>query len=384
MKKNSLKILFTGGGSGGHVIPVIAIVRELRRINAGKELELYYFGPKDDFGEIFLSQEDIKIKNILAGKLRRNTDWKSFLNNFIDIFFKIPLGIIQSFFMVLFLFPDLIFSKGGYGSLPVVIAGRMLFRPIFIHESDVSPGTANRFASKFAKETMVSFAQTEYFSLEKMIVVGNPIRKEILEGSKKEAEEMFKLNYDRPVLLILGGSQGAQRINDKILELLPTLLDSFEIILQCGENNYQQVKAEAKITIERFGTLESAFHLYPFLKEQEIRQAYAAADLIVSRAGSGSIFEIAANGKPSVLVPLPLPESAQNHQVKNAYAYGEAKACLVMEENNFTVRFFLEKLRYLFSNPSELDKMRKAAKEFSRPESARIISQRILNYLSKK
>lgn len=377
-----MKIIFTGGGTGGHVVPVIAIAREIRRIYTDKDLELYYFGPKDEFGEIFLSHEEINIRNISAGKVRRYSDVKSIFNNFIDIIFRIPLGVIQCFFKILFLRPDLIFSKGGYGSIPVTIAGKLLFVPTVIHESDVVPGAANRLASKTTKEILVSFPRTEYFPMEKMIVVGNPIRREVLEGTKEEAREMFKLNFDRPILLILGGSQGAQRINDKILELLPTLLENFEIILQCGENNYREVKAEAKITIEKYRMLETAFHLFPFLKETEIQQAYGAADFIVSRAGSGSIFEIAANAKPSILVPL--PEAAQNHQVKNAYAYAENGACMVMEENNFTVRFFLEKLRFLFSNPLELEKMRKAAKEFSRPDAAKIIAERILRRLLKQ
>jgi UDP-N-acetylglucosamine--N-acetylmuramyl-(pentapeptide) pyrophosphoryl-undecaprenol N-acetylglucosamine transferase len=246
-----MKILFTGGGSGGHVVPIIAVSRELRRIYSKKDLKFYYIGPKDDFGEIFLSQEDIKARHVLAGKIRRQMNIKGFFENLLDIFIKIPLGIIQSFFLIFFLSPDLIFSKGGFGSVPVVIVGRLLFIPIFIHESDVVPGAANKFASRFAKETFVSFPETEYFPYEKMTVVGNPIRKEILKGTKEEANEMFKLNYDRPILFILGGSQGAQRINDKILELLPTLLDNFEIILQCGEDNYKQVKAEAKITVEK-------------------------------------------------------------------------------------------------------------------------------------
>ncbi|TFG35539.1 MAG: UDP-N-acetylglucosamine--N-acetylmuramyl-(pentapeptide) pyrophosphoryl-undecaprenol N-acetylglucosamine transferase [Parcubacteria group bacterium] len=377
-----MKIIFTGGGSGGHVVPFIAIVREIRRIYPDRNLEFQYFGPKDEFGEIFLSHEEIKIKNISAGKIRRYKDPKSIFENLIDIFFNIPLGIIQSFFSILFSRPDLIFSKGGYGSIPAVIAGKMLFVPIFIHESDVSPGAANRLASKMTKEIFVSFPRTEYFPMGKMTVVGNPIRKEVLQGTKEEAREMFKLNFNRPVLLVLGGSQGAQRINDKILELLPTLLDSFEIILQCGESNYREVRAEAKITIEKYRSLESAFHLYPFLQETEIRQAYGVADFIVGRAGAGTIFEIAANAKPSILVPL--PESAQNHQVKNAYAYGETGACMVMEENNFTVRFFLEKLRFLFANPQELEKMRKAAEEFSRPLAAKMLAERILRQVLKK
>ncbi|MCX6761156.1 MAG: undecaprenyldiphospho-muramoylpentapeptide beta-N-acetylglucosaminyltransferase [Candidatus Nealsonbacteria bacterium] len=377
-----MKIIFTGGGSGGHVVPIIAIVREIRRIYPDKKLEFLYLGPKDEFGEIFLSQEEIKIKNISAGKIRRYASLKSIIKNFIDIFFRIPLGIIQAFFFMFFSRPSLIFSKGGYGSIPAVIAGKMLFIPIFIHESDVAPGAANKFASKLTNEIFVSFPRTEYFLMDKMVVVGNPIRREILEGTKEKAREMFKLNFNRPVLLILGGSQGAQRINDKLLELLPTLLDSFEIILQCGESNYQEVKAEARVTIEKYKSLESAFHLYPFLKETEIRQAYGVADFIVSRAGAGTIFEIAANGKPSILVPL--PESAQNHQVKNAYAYGENGACMVLEENNFTVRFFLEKLRFLFANPQEMEKMRKAAIEFSKPLAAKVIAERILRRLLKK
>ena len=377
-----MKIIFTGGGSGGHVVPIIAIVRETRRLYPHKNLEFHYFGPKDDFGEIFLSHEEIKIKNISAGKMRRYGGLKSFFENFIDIFFKIPRGIIQSFFSMFFMGPDLVFSKGGYGSIPVVIAAKMLFIPILVHESDVFPGAANRFASRLTNQILVSFPRTEYFHMDKMIVVGNPIRREILEGTKEEAGKMFKLNFDRPVLLILGGSQGAQRINDKILELLPTLLESFEIILQCGDNNYQEVKAEAKVTIEKYRSLESAFHLYPFLREEEMKQAYAVADFIVSRAGAGTIFEIAANAKPSILVPL--PESAQNHQVKNAYAYGISGACAVMEENNFTVRFFLEKLRFLFANPQELDKMRNAAREFSKPMAAKVIAEKILRHLMKK
>jgi len=377
-----VKIIFTGGGSGGHVVPIIAVVREIRRLYPHKNLDFYYFGPKDEFGEIFLSHEEIKIRNISAGKIRRYTSLSSFFGNFIDVFFKIPLGIIDAFFSMFFLGPDLIFSKGGYGSIPTVIAAKLLFIPIFVHESDVVPGAANKFASKLTKQILVSFPRTEYFHMDKMIVVGNPIRREVLEGTKEEANEMFKLNFNRPVLLILGGSQGAQRINDKLLELLPTLLENFEIILQCGENNYKEVRAEAKVTIEKFRSLESAFHLYPFLKENEIKQAYGVADFIVSRAGAGTIFEIAANAKPSILVPL--PESAQNHQVKNAYAYGENGACMVMEENNFTVRFFLEKLRFLFANPQELEKMRKAAKEFSKPLAAKIIAERILRHLMKK
>jgi len=374
-----MKILFTGGGTGGHVVPIIAITREIRRIYQKKDLQFFYLGPKDDFGRVLLSQEGIKIRTILAGKIRRQTDWKGLLENLVDVCFKIPVGIIQSFFYLFFISPDLIFSKGGFGSIPGAIAGKLLFIPMFLHESDIAPGKANQFLSGFALEIFVSFPRTEFFPLRKMILVGNPVRRELLEGSREEARSFFKLSSNKPVVLILGGSQGAQRINDKILEILPQLLESFEVIHQCGENNFESVKSESKVVINE--NLGKSYHLYPFLKEPELRQAYAVCDIIISRAGSGSIFEIAAVGKPSFLIPL--PEAAQNHQVKNAYAYQESGAAIVIEENNFTSRFFLERLKSLFNQPNELNKMTQAAKDFARPGAGRIIANYIVEYLSK-
>jgi len=374
-----MKILFTGGGTGGHVLPIIGITREIRRIYQKPDLQFFYIGPKDEFGSILLSQEGIKVKTVLAGKIRRYLDWKTIFQNLGDILFKIPIGILQAFFYIFFLAPDLIFSKGGFGSIPGVISGWALRVPIFLHESDITPGLANRFLSRFALEIFVSFPRTEYFKPSKMILVGNPIRREILEGLKEEAQRLFKLSYEKPVILILGGSQGAQRINDKILEILSEFLKDFELLHQCGEKNFEQVRAEAKAITPP--NLMKYYHLFPFLKEEELKQAYAGCDLIVSRAGSGSIFEIAALPKPSILIPL--PEAAQNHQIKNAYTYAENGASIVIEEANFTAHFFLEKLKYLFSNPEELEKMEKAAREFSKPEAAKIIANYIVESLTK-
>jgi len=375
-----MKIVFAGGGTGGHILPIIAVCREIRRIYSNNNLEFIFIGPKDEFGEIFFSQEGIKIKHVLSGKVRRYSDWKTFLKNTVDVLFKIPIGVLQSFFIILFLNPDLLFSKGGYGSIPGVISSWLLGVPIFLHESDVAPGLSNRFLSKFAIRVFVSFPRTEYFPPRKMILTGNPIRREILEGSNAEAKKFFKIESEKPVILILGGSQGAQRINDKILEDLAELLKTFEVIHQCGEKNYKQVKAESKAMITE--ELEKYYRLYPILKEELIKHAYAVCDIIISRAGSGSIFEIAAAGKPSILIPL--PESAQNHQVKNAYIYTENGATIVMEEVNFTSHFFVQKLKFLFMHPDELEKMRKAALEFARPEAAKTIAQYFVDYLTNK
>ncbi|MFH1820389.1 MAG: undecaprenyldiphospho-muramoylpentapeptide beta-N-acetylglucosaminyltransferase [Candidatus Nealsonbacteria bacterium] len=371
------KIVFTGGGTAGHVFPIIALTRELKRMGFGAQL--FYLGPKDEFSSLFLSQEDIEIKWVLAGKLRRYFNFKSFFQNLFDLFFKMPLGFFQSFFYVFTLTPDIIVSKGGYGSIPPVLAGWILQVPVLLHESDVTPGLANKIVSKFAANIFVSFpvSLTEYFPEEKMISIGNPIRKEITKGLAQEAKALFKLDSTKPLLLVLGGSQGAQRINNLILEILPQLLDLFELIHQTGKENLKQVKAEAKVMISK--ELEKYYHPIAFLSEINLKHAFRVANLVISRAGSGSIFEIAACEKPSILIPLSI--SAQNHQIKNAYAYSNFGAAVVMEEANLSPRFFLEKLKRLFSEPETLKKMAQKAKEFSRPDSAQHLAQYLIDCL---
>jgi UDP-N-acetylglucosamine--N-acetylmuramyl-(pentapeptide) pyrophosphoryl-undecaprenol N-acetylglucosamine transferase len=302
---------------------------------------------------------------------------KSVLLNIIDILFKIPLGILQAFLILFFWAPDLIFSKGGYGSLPTVIAGQMLGVPIFLHESDIAPGLANRFLGKFAMEIFVSFPRTEHLSPKKMILVGNPIRREILEGSKEKAKEIFKLSGENPVILILGGSQGAQRINDVVLVALPEMLKEFEVIHQVGMKDFERMKKETDVIVPE--ELKKFYHIFSFLNEEQLKHAYAACELIVGRAGSGTIFEIAALGKPSILIPL--PEAAQNHQLKNAYAFAQKEATIVIESVNFTPYFFLDRIKFLFSHPSEMEKMKKAALEFAKPRAARVIASYIVEYL---
>ena len=379
-----MKILFTGGGSGGHIYPIIAITREIKKIvferKLAKDLSFHYIGPKDDFGLNSFSEEGIEVEKIMAGKIRRYIGLKSSLENFIDIIFKIPIGTIQAFWKVFFMAPDVILSKGGYGSIPAVISGWILRVPVLLHESDSAAGLANRILSKFSLEIFTSFPllDTKFLPKEKMISVGNPVREEILNGTEEEGKKLFKLKGGKPVILILGGSQGAQRINDKILQILPDLLRNFEVIHQAGSKNISQVKNESKVMIAK--GLEEYYHLFSFLDEERLRGAYAAADLIISRAGSGSIFEIAALGKPSILIPL--PESAQNHQLNNAYSFAKKGASIVIEEANLTPHFFLEKLKYLFFQSEEIEKITRQAKSFSKPKAAKMIAEYIIEYLN--
>lgn len=368
-----MKILFTGGGTGGHVFPLVAIAREIRRIYPKKDLEFHYIGPKDEFGLIMLSQEDFVIKTIITGKIRRYFSWQ----NFIDIPFKIPFGMLQSFFLLLRIRPDLVFSKGGSGSVSVLFSAKLLGIPIILHESDVVPGLSNRVASKWAKKILISFPKTEYFDEEKTTLVGNPIRKEILEGDKQKAGELFNLSFEKPVFLIIGGSQGAEVINDFVMLVLDNMLKEYEVIHVVGPENVKEEEAESEVVTA--DDLEKYYHPIGFLDEEKMKHAYKAADLIISRAGAGSIFEIAAIGKPSILVPL--PTSAGDHQAKNAYAYADTGASIVIEQDNLTPNFFMEKVELLFLHPEKLQEMSQAALSFAKPLAARAVAREILEFL---
>ena len=368
-----MKIVFTGGGTAGHIFPIIAIVREMKKIHPEKDLRLFYIGPKDEYSLTLLSQEGVKIKLIFTGKLRRYFSFK----NFLDLV-KIPVGIFQALFWLFVLAPDLVFSKGGYGSFPTVFAANILRIPIFLHESDSVPGLASKIESKWALEIFTSFEKSEYFPKEKIICVGNPIRKEILEGDIEEAKKIFKIQGGKPVILILGGSQGAQSINEVISGTLPDILNDFEIVHQTGRKNYQTVKLQSEALI-RPEFLKKYYHPFPFLNETQLKHILALADLVVSRAGSGALFEIAACGKPAILIPL--PSAAQNHQVKNAYQFAKRGGGEVIEEKNLKPHFFLERLRYYFDRKDILEEMKNNSLSFARPKAAQIIANYLIDYL---
>jgi UDP-N-acetylglucosamine--N-acetylmuramyl-(pentapeptide) pyrophosphoryl-undecaprenol N-acetylglucosamine transferase len=368
-----IKIAFTGGGTGGHLSPIVAIARELRRLYGKDDLLLHYIGPNEPGGLALLSQENIQLHPIVTGKIRRYFS----LENISDVLFKIPFGFLQSFFILLFLRPKLLFSKGGSGSVVVCFCSYILGIPLFLHESDIVPGLSNTLAAKWAQKVFISFPKTEYFNLSRTILTGNPTKKELTEGDVIKAQEALNLTLKKPVILFMGGSQGAVAINDFVLIILNDLLKDYEVIHVCGLKNYQQTQAESQVILNP--NLAPYYHLYGSLTEIQLKHAYKAAGLIVSRGGSGSIFEIAACGKPSILVPL--PSAAGNHQYKNTYAYAANGAAIIMEQENLTPNFFIGKVNYLFSNPDEMEKMQQAALQFAKPYAARSVAIEILDYL---
>ena len=379
-KKKRYRIIFTGGGTGGHIFPLVSIIRELKKLLPDEFLDVYYIGPKDPLSMEYLDGEGVDVKYISTGKVRRYKGFNAILQNFIDIAFRIPLGICQSFFYIYFLSPDLIFSKGGHGSFPPVLTGKLFQIPIFLHESDSVLGAANKFLKSFFAEIFSSFPETEGVDYDKFVVVGNPVRKAVMGEGRGEGKEAMGIKSEKPVILVLGGSQGSERINELLLSSITGILQDFEVIHQCGENNYDAVNKEVKAVISDEG-LKERYHPYPFLDEKTLRSAYACADLIVSRAGSGSIFEIAVNGRACIFIPL--PEAAQNHQVKNAYQYSSRGTSIVLEEENLSSHFFQGKINELFSPIDQIRNMEKNARNFSKPRAGYIIASYLKEYLTR-
>ena len=368
-----MKILLTGGGTGGHFYPLIAVAKALNAVADQEKianLELIYMA-EHPYDRNILLQNGIKFKKIYSGKIRR---YFSFLN-VIDAAKLIP-GIVKSVFGMYLDFPDAVFSKGGSESFPPVLAARILGIPIMIHESDAVPGKANAWAGKFAKRIAISFAgSAEYFPKDRAAVVGNPIRKEFFIREVLGAKEYFKLESGTPVIFVFGGSQGSKNINDSLLDILPELLPDYQLIHQCGKDNYEECKGRADLILEN-SPFKSRYRLFPYLESGAMRMAYGAADLAVSRAGSGSIFEIAASGLPSIIIPL--AGSAQEHQRENAYAYAKSGAAAVIEERNLKPHILKSEINRLFSDKEEMGKMAEAAKFFAKPDAAEKIAREII------
>lgn len=367
-----MKILFAGGGTGGHFFPILAVIQELKKIAEEEQildLSLYYMGP-DDFGKHVLIDEQVIFIKVPTGKERNYFS----LQNFLD-YFKTAFGVIKAFWHMVVLVPDIVFSKGGYGAFPAVLAAIILKIPIIIHESDAVPGKVNKLASSYAKRIGIAFASAErYFPKGKTAVVGIPIRKHLLGGSREHAKERFNIFTNVPVIGFIGGSQGSQRINEAVFGILKELTEKFEVIHLTGEKNFEEVKAGAALLLEK-GNKER-YHPFGFLDEDGMRDFYGACDFIISRASATSIYEIASWGKPSILIPL--TESAQNHQYKNATEYAASGAAGVIQEANLTPHLLFAEIEKTIQDTEWTKKMKDAAQKFARIDSADIIAREIL------
>src|SRR3989344_986645 len=364
----SYRILLLGGGSGGHVFPLIAVSESLKEKSqqSGIPLELMVLG-EGEFVEKAAAEAGLKFKQILTGKLRRYFSPLTIL----DIF-KMPVGFFQALWYVFWFMPDAVFAKGGYASLPGAFVAKLYFIPLFVHESDSVPGLANRILGGWAKKVFISFNSSEkYFKPDRTILTGNPVRKELVSGNRADGIQNFGLNPALKTILVLGGSQGAQRINRIILDSLVMLVKNFQVLHQCGESQYQAVKTETEKIIkegegEYADSLKNNYKFYPFFSEKELTMAYAASDIIISRAGAGSLFEIAVLGKPAIIIPI--TKSSSDHQLGNALELSKFGAAM-LKEDNLTPHIIINQINSLLE-PERHNIVSQNLKNFAMPDAA--------------
>jgi UDP-N-acetylglucosamine--N-acetylmuramyl-(pentapeptide) pyrophosphoryl-undecaprenol N-acetylglucosamine transferase len=369
-----MKILLTGGGSGGHFYPLIAVAEALNKIAKNENLlsaQLYFMSDSAYDAEA-LVENNITFIQISAGKIRR---YASPLN-FID-FFKTGFGVIGALKKVFNLYPDVIFSKGAYASFPVLFAAKLLRIPVVIHESDSVPGKTNLWASKFAKKIAISYPDTiNYFpNQDKVAFTGNPLRKAVVNINRSGAHDYLGLDRNLPTILIIGGSLGAKIINERVLDALPKLVEKYQILHQTGKNNVVEVSQTAEVVLGN-NPYKGRYRVFDYLNEINITMTAGAANLIISRAGS-TIFEIASWGIPSIVIPI--TESNGDHQKKNAYSYARSGAASVIEEANLTTNVLIGEIDRILQDKNIIERMSKAAKNFTHPDAADKIAREIIN-----
>lgn len=368
-----MRIVLTSGGTGGHIIPLITVAKKIReRVGQTDTVDFLFIGPKEELEEELMAQAGIPTRGILAGKMRRYFS----LQNFVDLF-KVPVGIIQALWYLLTYMPDAIFSKGGYASLPVVLVGWLYRIPILIHESDSVPGATNALLGKFSTRVAVSYPETEKdFPAAQVVLTGNPLREDINQGDPAAARSLFSLIESKKVIFVYGGSQGAQIINNKILNILPHLLHEYQVIHQTGNKNYEAVVHRAGEIGVKAG--REGYHPVAFIGP-EIKDILAVADLVITRAGANSLSEIAANGKPAIVIPL--EGSANDHQKMNAFLIARTGGCIVFEENNLGENLLMEKIKEIMTNEELRSKLSENIKRFYHPDATEKIADGILGMI---
>lgn len=369
-----IRVVLTGGASGGHIYPLLAVSRELEKlsIDGSMFIELLYLGPNDEFGAI-IKKSGIPMYSIFKSKFRRYPSFATI----IDIP-KFILSIPQALLKLFFLMPDVVFSKGGPGAFPVVLAAWFYRIPIIIHESDAVPGVTNLLCARFASRIAVAYERTaSFFDPAKTAVLGLPVREHLLVPISKQPEAKTKLGFapDAPLVLVIGGSQGARYINDFILDASHLLLPVTQILQQVGRKNFPEFQKLHAQSLKEVGSSAHSYKIVDYFDEDDLRLAYAAADLVITRPGS-TLFELAALRKPSVLVPI--TTSANDHQRINAYEFSKGGAAIVIEEGNLLPAIFIKELSLLIQSPKRLEAMGEAAWKMFKPGCAQRIAEEIL------
>ena len=322
------RIILTGGGTAGHVTPNIALLPRLKEL----QYDIHYIGSYNGIEKDLIEPFHIPYHGISSGKLRRYFSMKNFTDPF-----RVLKGFHEANQLIKALKPDVIFSKGGFVSVPVVMAGKRNHVPTIIHESDITPGLANKLSMPSATKICCNFPETLAYLLEdKALLTGSPIRQELLKGDRLSGLQFTHLSPDRPVILVIGGSLGSVKVNTAVRNILPRILEHFQVIHICGKEHLED---------SLIGT--PGYVQYEYV-DKPLKHLFAAADLVISRAGANSICELLALRKPNLLIPLSAAAS-RGDQILNAKSFEKQGFSSVLEEEQLTDDTLLQAVKDLYA-----------------------------------
>lgn len=326
------RIVLTGGGTAGHVTPNIALLPALKEMG----YDIQYIGSYEGIEKNLISDYSIPYHGISSGKLRRYFDVKNFTDPF-----RVLKGFSEANKLMKKLKPDIVFSKGGFVSVPVVIAARKNKIPAILHESDMTPGLANKLCLSSAVKVCCNFPETVTFlPAGKAVLSGSPIRKELREGSRQKALKLCGFTADKPVILVMGGSLGAAAVNQAVRGVLPALLKQYQVIHLCGKGKADSAYANT-----------AGYKQFEYIKD-ELKDLFALSELVISRAGANAICELAALKKPNILIPLP-SKSSRGDQLLNARSFEKQGFSVVIEEEHLTDELLLSEIQKLYEHRAD-------------------------------
>jgi UDP-N-acetylglucosamine--N-acetylmuramyl-(pentapeptide) pyrophosphoryl-undecaprenol N-acetylglucosamine transferase len=356
-ERASKKIVLTGGGSAGHVTPNIALIPALKKSG----FDIYYIGSYNGIEKKLIEDYNIPYFGISTGKLRRYFDPQNFTDPF-----RVLKGFTEATSLLRRIQPDIVFSKGGYVSVPVVRAAGALKIPYIVHESDMTPGLANKLSMKGAKKICCNFPETmRMLPADRTVLTGTPIREELGLGSKQAGKEFCGFEDDKPVLMVIGGSLGAQSVNETVRYALPRLLPNFNIVHLCGKEKMDNLKLSVP-----------GYKQFEYVKN-ELKDIFAMADIVVSRAGANSICELLALKKPNILIPLS-SRSSRGDQMLNARSFEQQGFSMVIDNDDLDEDILVETIEELFNNREKyLEAMSKSSLHSATDTIIRIINEEI-------
>ena len=323
------KIVLTGGGTAGHVTPNLALVNSLKE--AGFEIE--YIGSYTGIEKTLATDYGLNYHGIATGKLRRYFDLKNFTDPF-----RVLKGYFEAVSLIKKIKPDVVFSKGGFVSVPVVMAAGRKHIPVIIHESDMTPGLANKLSFKYATKICCNFPETvSKLPASKAVHTGSPIRKELFAGDREKAKQLCGFNDDKPVIMVMGGSLGAVAVNKAVRNILPELLKGFNVVHLCGKGKLDESLTNTEGYVQ-----------FEYIKD-ELRDLFALTSLIISRAGANAICEIAALNIPNILIPLPA-DASRGDQILNAKSFEKQGFSVMLDEHEITDEGLLNTIKSVYEN----------------------------------